>query len=316
MQTALIALIVLGAILHLLLSGAAVVRLAVQFPAIGHRLDPVAFAHWARATDLGNGLLLYPLLGIGGPLATWAALVVAEIGHAPGSVTLPLIVAAALAVLHTPTTTQAAPTLMRLGRAEDRAAVLTPLIERFALWSWLRFILQSLNGAALVWALIALRADATLLAPGLLAGVVLALGCESILAGAALDQLVVQLPAGQKLGSAAYAAYLRATDAANGRVLYPIVGLLSNATTIGAFVLALWQRAPLLEAALLAVAVAGGVAAFLVTRHAIPAMSQLAAGGASDSAGPLVDRLIGNARSRAPLFFLIFACLLATLVVR
>jgi len=25
-------------------------------------------------TDLGNGLVLYPLLGIGGPLATWAAL--------------------------------------------------------------------------------------------------------------------------------------------------------------------------------------------------------------------------------------------------
>src|SRR5512138_2249943 len=132
MQTALIALIILGAIVHLLLSGAAVVRLAVQFPAIGHRLDPVAFAHWARAADLGNGLFLYPLLGIGGPLATWAALLVAGIARAPGSVTLPLIIAAALAVLHSLTTTQAAPTLMRLGRAEDYPAVLTPLIARFA----------------------------------------------------------------------------------------------------------------------------------------------------------------------------------------
>src|SRR5439155_25905842 len=100
MQTALIALIVLGAILHLLLSGAAVVRLAVQFPAIERRLDPVAFAHWARAADLGNGLFLYPLLGIGGPLATWAVLVVAEIGRAAGSVTLPLITAATLGVMH------------------------------------------------------------------------------------------------------------------------------------------------------------------------------------------------------------------------
>jgi hypothetical protein len=293
-----------------------VVRLAVQFPAIERRLDPVAFAHWARAADLGNGLFLYPLLGIGGPLATWAALVVAEIGRAAGSVTLPLIIAATLAVMHTLTTTQAAPTLMRLGRAEDRAAVLTPLIDRFAFWSWLRFILQFLNGAVLVWALIALRAGAPPMAPALLAVVLTAIACESILAGAALDQLVVQLPARQKLGTAAYAAYLRATDAANGRVLYPIVGLLSNATTIGAFVLALWLRAPLLLSALFGVAAASGVAAFLVTRQAIPVMSQLAAGGADDSAGSLVDRLVGNARSRAPLFFLTFACLLATIVVR
>src|SRR5436190_23246042 len=124
MQTALIALIVLGAILHLLLSGAAVVRLAVQFPAIGYRLNPVAFAHWSRAADLGNGLFLYPLLGIGGPLATWAALIVAEIAHAPGGVTLPLIAASVLAVLHVLTTTQAAPTMMRIGRSEDRAEVI------------------------------------------------------------------------------------------------------------------------------------------------------------------------------------------------
>lgn len=153
MQTALLVLILIAAVSHLLLGGVGVVRLAVQFPAVGRRLDPVTFAHWARATDLGNGLFLYPLLGIGGPLATWAALVVAEIGRAPGSVTLPLIIAAALSVLHVLTTTQAAPTMMRIGRAGDRATALTPLIARFAFWSWLRLILQVLNGAALVWAL-------------------------------------------------------------------------------------------------------------------------------------------------------------------
>jgi len=316
MQTALIALIVLGAIPHLLLGGIGLVRLAVQFPAVGRRLDPVAFAHWARASDLGNGLFLYPLLGIGGPVATWAALAVAEIGRAPGSVMFPLIIAAVLAVLHVLTTTQAAPTMMRIGRAEDRAEVLTPLIERFAFWSWLRFILQVLDGAALVWALIAIRAGAPPLAPALLAIVLAAIACQSILAGATLDQLIIQLPARQKVGTAAYAAYLRATDAANGRLLYPIVGALSNATTIGAFVLALWLRAPLRVSALLGVAAASGVAAFLVARQAIPVVSQLAATGAEDSAGPLLDRLVGNTRSRAPFFFLAFACLLATLVAR
>ncbi len=316
MQTALLVLILLATVPHLLLGGLGLVRLVMQFPAIGRRLDPVAFAQWARATDLGNGLFLYPLLGIGGPLATWAALVVAEIAHAPGSVTLSLILAAALAVLHSLTTTQAAPTMMRIDRAEDRAAVLMPLIDRFFFWSWLRFILQVLNGAALVWALIAVRAGAPPMAPALLAVVLAAIACQSILAGAALDQVIVQLPARQKVGTAAYAAYLRATDAANGRLLYPIVGLLSNATTIGAFVLALWLRAPLLESALLGVGAASGVAAFLVTRRAIPVMRELVAGAVGGSVGPLVDRLVDSARWRAPLFLLAFACLLATLVAR
>ncbi|HEY3232582.1 MAG TPA: hypothetical protein VGJ87_25345 [Roseiflexaceae bacterium] len=314
MQTALVALIVLAAVPHLLLAGGGVVRLAVQFPAVGQRLDSIAFAHWSRAADLGNGLFLYPLLGIGGPLATWAALIVAEIAHAPGSVTLPLVCAAVLAVLHVLTTTQAAPTMLRIGRSEDRAEVITPLIDRFVFWSWPRAILQVLNGAALVWALIAVRAGEPAMSPALLAVVLAALACESILAGAALDQVIVQLPARQKVGTAAYAAYVLATDAANGRVLYPIVGLLSNATTIGAFVLALWLRAPLLESTLLGVAAASGVAAFLVIRRVIPVMSQLEAGVAGSSVGPLVDRLVGGARSRAPLFLLAFACLLATLV--
>jgi hypothetical protein len=128
--------------------------------------------------------------------------------------------------------------------------------------------------------------------------------------------VIVQLPARQKVGTAAYAAYVRATDAANGRVLYPIVGALSNATTIGAFVLALWLRAPLLESMLLGIAAASGVAAFLVIRRVIPVMSQLATGVADSSVEPLVDRLVDNARSRAPLFLLAFACLLATLVAR
>src|SRR5215216_6405676 len=118
MQTILIALIILGAVAHLLLGGIDLVRLAVQFPAVGRRLDPVAFARWSRAADLGNGLFLYALLGIGGPLATWAAFLVAELTYAPGRVTLLLIVASVLAVLHVLTTTQAAPTMMRIGRAE------------------------------------------------------------------------------------------------------------------------------------------------------------------------------------------------------
>ncbi len=230
--------------------------------------------------------------------------------------TLPLAVESALSLLHSLTTTQAAPTMMRIGRAEDRAEVLAPLVERFARWSWPRAILQALNAAALVWALIALRPGEWIASSVLLAVVVAATSFESVLAGAALDQVVVQLPARRRVGVAASAAYLRATDLAAGRVVYPLLGLCSNARTVAAFALALWLDASPLEVALLGVAAAGGVAAFLVTRRAVPVASQLAANGADNSAGQLVERFDDGARVRAPLFLLVFACLLATLVAR
>ena len=57
MQTALLTLVVLAVAAHLVLGGLGAARLAVQLPA-RHRLGPVAFARYARAVDLGNGLYL------------------------------------------------------------------------------------------------------------------------------------------------------------------------------------------------------------------------------------------------------------------
>jgi hypothetical protein len=82
MQTSLFVLVVLAMIPHAILAGAGIDRLVVAFPG-WYRIGPVAFANYARATDLANGRLFYPLLGIGGPLLTWAALLVALAQHAP-----------------------------------------------------------------------------------------------------------------------------------------------------------------------------------------------------------------------------------------
>ncbi|HEV8190129.1 MAG TPA: hypothetical protein VGP82_01390 [Ktedonobacterales bacterium] len=154
MSPILLVLVLVAVIPHLLLAGAGVVRLFVQLPA-RHRLGAVAFAKYSRAMDLGNGLYLYPLLGIGGPLATWVAFALAALWHASGGLLLPLGIASGLAVLHSFTTTQAAPTMMRIGRAEDRSEILGPLLERFTLWSWARAILQAVTAGVLVWALLA-----------------------------------------------------------------------------------------------------------------------------------------------------------------
>jgi hypothetical protein len=204
--------------------------------------------------------------------------------------------------------------MMRINRVEDKPDVLIPLIRRFFFWSWPRTIWQVLNGITLVWALIETRPGEPGPASTLLVLLLTALMLESILAGGALNTVFVELPARQKIGTAAYAAYLRATDGANGRLFYPIVGLLSNAATIGAFIDALIQPAPILVSTLLSVAMFSGIAAFLVTRQVIPAMSQLIAGNPDTSAEPLLDRLGNGARVRAPLFVLSFACLLAALI--
>ena len=109
---------------------------------------------YAKATDLGNGRFLYPILGISGPLATWAALVVALITGATGSVVILLGIASGLAVLHTLATTQAAPTMLRIGRAENRVELIAPLLDRFTRLSWIRAALQVLTAAALLWLLV------------------------------------------------------------------------------------------------------------------------------------------------------------------
>jgi len=75
LSTALFVLVLVAAVPHLILGGSAVDRLLVQLPA-RHRIGPVAYAHYARATDMANGYFLYPLLGISGPIFTWAALAV------------------------------------------------------------------------------------------------------------------------------------------------------------------------------------------------------------------------------------------------
>ena len=154
MPAAVFVLVLVAAVPHLILGGAAVDRLLVQLPA-RHRIGAVAFAHYARATDLANGRVLYPLLGISGPVFTWAALTLALATGAGSRVWMPLAVASVLCVLHILTTVGAAPNMIRVGRAEDRPEVIAPLLDRFTRWSWARGILQILTGATLLGVLIA-----------------------------------------------------------------------------------------------------------------------------------------------------------------
>jgi hypothetical protein len=96
-------LVILATAMNGLLSGLNVDTALVKLPA-RRRIGAVAYATFARGNDLGNGLMVYPLLGIGAALLTVLATVVAFASHAPMELTLPLSLASLLSLLHTAAT--------------------------------------------------------------------------------------------------------------------------------------------------------------------------------------------------------------------
>jgi hypothetical protein len=129
-----------------ILAGLSLDKVIVQLPA-RRRMGLADYAGYARSADLGNGIVFYAVVGVGAALLTFAAFGVAAGRGAGGAVTGLLAAAAALSVLHSAATGRAAPTMFKIGRAEDTPAALEPLLTRFARWSAARAALQA---AALV----------------------------------------------------------------------------------------------------------------------------------------------------------------------
>ena len=73
---------------------------------------------------------------------------------------------------------------------------------------------------------------------------VAALVADGILAGLSLDKVIVQLPARQRIGVTAYAAYARAADLGNGIAFYAAAGVGAAVLTLAAFGVAAGLGAP------------------------------------------------------------------------
>jgi hypothetical protein len=125
--------------------GSGTFRALLDLPA-RHRLGPVAFAAFSRATDLSSrGVVTYVIYGFGGALLTGATWIVAVRGRAPIAIRRLGAVAclASLAILAF--TTQAAPLMFRVGSAPDDPAVLGPLLDQFTVWTNLRIACADLS---------------------------------------------------------------------------------------------------------------------------------------------------------------------------
>ncbi len=137
-----------------LLAGASLDQSLKQLPA-RHRIGAIAYAAYTRAADLGPGIVWYAVLGVGAALVTVAAALAAVAQRIAAPVTVPLLAAAALAILHSLATTQAAPTMFRQRQVPQTEEALGAVFARFARWQTVRVALQVLTLAAVLWALIA-----------------------------------------------------------------------------------------------------------------------------------------------------------------
>ena len=145
-------LLAMATALNGILGGVGIVRSLVDMPA-WRRVGALAWADFSRHADLGNGLALYPLLGIGGAVAAIGAVIAYRLGgRVPKSAALPLHLGAIFAILGMIATAFAAPQMLSL-RAPLDAEALQHAFDRFELWGDIRAVVQALAAGANVWAI-------------------------------------------------------------------------------------------------------------------------------------------------------------------
>ena len=146
-------LIAFAVVINGLLAGLNVDTALVKLPA-RKRIGALAYATFARGNDLGNGLVVYPILGIGAALFTVLATVIAYLEHSSMGPLLLLSLASLLSLLHTFATTRAAPIMLSIKDAPDDEALLRVKLDRFARWHAVRATFQVLTFFVLLWALV------------------------------------------------------------------------------------------------------------------------------------------------------------------
>lgn len=136
------------------LAGASLDQSIKQLPA-RHRIGAVAYSVYSRASDLGNGIVWYAIIGIGAVLLAIGAAVLVFFNDSAATYALPVYVAVWLSVLHSIVTALAAPTNFSQRAHEADEAVLSSIFDRFARLQTLRATLQVLTFGSLLWALVA-----------------------------------------------------------------------------------------------------------------------------------------------------------------
>jgi hypothetical protein len=151
------ALVMAASLFNGIMAGGNFIRLFVEMPA-WRQVGPVAWASFSRHADLGAGLLIYPMLAIGGAVLMLAAAIVFHFDRgAPHSAALPIYLSLALVVGGLATTRFAAPYMLSLRTIGDDPAALRAAFEGFDRWGTIRGVMQMLAFPMNLWALVAVH---------------------------------------------------------------------------------------------------------------------------------------------------------------
>ncbi len=128
-------------ILHGILAGSSFDVTLIKLPT-RKRIGPVAYAHFARANDLGNGLIVYPILGISALVSVFGITIFAFITLQREIILNLLYTACGLTVAHSLCTVKAAPIMLGIKNATNNEASLRLKLKRFTFWHAWRAIFQ------------------------------------------------------------------------------------------------------------------------------------------------------------------------------
>jgi hypothetical protein len=138
-----------------LLAGASLDQSIKQLPT-RKKIGVVIYSQYSRASDLGQGILFYSILGISAAVMNITAALSAALQGMSLAQAIPIYFGALFAILHSLATSQAAPTLFRQNRVPpDDELALTVIFDKFVRWQNTRCALQVINFGINIWALIA-----------------------------------------------------------------------------------------------------------------------------------------------------------------
>ena len=148
-------LVVTAVVVHGLVASISFDVAAVKLPT-RKRIGVIAYAQFARGSDMGNGIVVYPIIAILALLLVAAATLAAYLMHMSDAVMFPLFAACGGTVAHFLCTARAAPNMLSMRNATDDETFLAHKLDAFATWHAYRAMFQFLTFVALVWTLVAI----------------------------------------------------------------------------------------------------------------------------------------------------------------
>jgi hypothetical protein len=146
--------LIIGTVVIGAFGGAIIDRAIVATPA-WRQLGASAWASYSRHADLGNGVIVYSIYGVGLVVLAVAAAISYRFDRgAPRSASLPIYLAAASAIGVIATTVKAAPIMLGVPDLTNDVAALQDAFNQFTFWGlYVRGALGALALLASVWAL-------------------------------------------------------------------------------------------------------------------------------------------------------------------